>query len=518
MSNNSVNNEVKNNKKNKVVDAITRKVDMRAGIICMIFAFYMMFGFGTICVKGYEAYDLYKWYLLVIGAGVFIAAIGLCNLPKLDKGVKYKMSVMDYILCAMIVSWSIACISSVNRSSAILGDMHRKTGLFYVGFTVIAACLMARFMKHHFAVSIGFAVWTIITNILGIAQYYGKDLFNWQVYRQFTGLRSTFGNSNQYSAMCAIFLVVLIGIFIYEKNLPTLIITGVALIVDIIGGLAASSASFYFVAFGVLVAIGFAFRNVEHLKRLWIASVLIYAGLLIQRYFYNRTDDWQYFNEQITLWIFNSRKFVIALGVMIAVLGVIVFLGKPVIDKYGVIVSRVWFVLCGLILLTVIGLFIYVNKDSANIAEDAFLYKFVINDNFGSGRGKIWREVLSAYKEAGIKDKLFGVGFDNIPRFNFCAEDYNAIGETVSDAHNAYIDMLFNCGILGAGLYFALIITMIVKAVRGIKENPAAAVTVIAAATYLAVILVNFNMNIFFPTCFMVMGYGMSFAKERGGE
>ena len=71
---NTGNNE---NKKGRAQSAIERKIAFKMGIWCMIFLFYMMFGFGTVCVQGYVYYDNWKWVLLLIGVGIFVVGSGL---------------------------------------------------------------------------------------------------------------------------------------------------------------------------------------------------------------------------------------------------------------------------------------------------------------------------------------------------------------------------------------------------------------------------------------------------------
>ncbi|MBO4461526.1 MAG: O-antigen ligase family protein, partial [Lachnospiraceae bacterium] len=150
-------------------------------------------------------------------------------------------------------------------------------------------------------------------------------------------------------------------------------------------------------------------------------------------------------------------------------------MAKPLVEKLGVWMSRIWFILLGILLLIIAGAFIYANKNAASIAEDALLHKIVIADHWGSGRAEIWKEAIRLFGEGSLKDKLFGIGFNNISRFNLLAEILN--GQTLADAHNVYLDMLLTCGILGAGLYFSTIIAMIVKAAKYAKECPGAILT-----------------------------------------
>ncbi|MBO4213829.1 MAG: hypothetical protein J5876_02500, partial [Lachnospiraceae bacterium] len=97
-------------------------------------------------------------------------------------------------------------------------------------------------------------------------------------------------------------------------------------------------------------------------------------------------------------------------------------MAKPLVEKLGVWMSRIWFILLGILLLIIAGAFIYANKNAASIAEDALLHKIVIADHWGSGRAEIWKEAIRLFGEGSLKDKLFGIGFNNISRFNLLSE------------------------------------------------------------------------------------------------
>ncbi|SDX55787.1 hypothetical protein SAMN04488238_1103 [Roseicitreum antarcticum] len=78
-----------------------------------------------------------------------------------------------------------------------------------------------------------------------------------------------------------------------------------------------------------------------------------------------------------------------------------------------------------------------------------------------SGRTEIWRHYLNIYTERPI----FGFGFD---MSRFYAETYfrSEVGGEISSAHNSYITILFDFGLVGASLYFVLLFLVLIGSLR----------------------------------------------------
>ncbi|MBO4214380.1 MAG: hypothetical protein J5876_05300, partial [Lachnospiraceae bacterium] len=100
--------------KNGKSTVIDKKINFRMGILCMAFLFYMMFGFGTICVQGYVLYDEYKSILLISGAMVFAVLSIILLLPKLDSigNKKFKIGIIDALFAGTLIVWLIGTLAA----------------------------------------------------------------------------------------------------------------------------------------------------------------------------------------------------------------------------------------------------------------------------------------------------------------------------------------------------------------------------------------------------------------------
>ncbi len=77
-------------------------------------------------------------------------------------------------------------------------------------------------------------------------------------------------------------------------------------------------------------------------------------------------------------------------------------------------------------------------------------------DDGGSGRDKIYEDVWLSFKESGISNKLFGHGFNSI----------DLTSDVGTSAHNDFLEILYDCGIVGVVVYLLAAIRLIVYSRR----------------------------------------------------
>jgi len=75
----------------------------------------------------------------------------------------------------------------------------------------------------------------------------------------------------------------------------------------------------------------------------------------------------------------------------------------------------------------------------------------ITDSGFGSSRGMIWRAVLKGIAESGVVDLVVGHGTESVP---FCVQRYAGV---FKNAHNSYLEMLYDMGIIGLVLYILTI-------------------------------------------------------------
>ena len=140
-------------------------------------------------------------------------------------------------------------------------------------------------------------------------------------------------------------------------------------------------------------------------------------------------------------------------------------------------VRRRWICLAVVLVLAAAGLTaVLVLPMQGTLYELQQVLKGNWNENFGSGRIYIWKQVLRL-----IPDRpLFGAGPDTmmaaqIPGYDFIAPDGYVLKTAIDAAHNEYLNILYHQGILGLAAYLLILGATAVKWVRCAPKNTSAA-------------------------------------------
>lgn len=108
---------------------------------------------------------------------------------------------------------------------------------------------------------------------------------------------------------------------------------------------------------------------------------------------------------------------------------------------------------------TTIIVFYFLNVSSS---ISSIIEKRVSTISSGSGRIEIWKNLLSLWSESPI----FGIGWYNFLHYNielFGRENY---------AHNAYLEVLVETGVIGFAIYLSFILAVLYKTIVLTRKNP----------------------------------------------
>ncbi len=145
-----------------------------------------------------------------------------------------------------------------------------------------------------------------------------------------------------------------------------------------------------------------------------------------------------------------------------------------------------------------------------------------LQDDFGSGRGYIWRTTIQSWFELPLWDKITGYG---VNCYHMFIQQYGGAevaeyfgGAMLVDAHNEFMQILTTMGLLGVAGYFGLLISTAVRAGRKVQEKPALLMGVLVVCSYLAQGLVN-NPTVFLtPYLFLMLGIINSMEKVENAK
>lgn len=106
-----------------------------------------------------------------------------------------------------------------------------------------------------------------------------------------------------------------------------------------------------------------------------------------------------------------------------------------------------WIVLAGVLLL---GYYLY------GVVSETIIYRFTrLEEDGGSGRDYIYDVILSSFHQSEWQAKLFGHGYQSVTAIN----DWKL-------AHNDLLQLLYDYGIIGVGLYLLLLLSLVALVIK----------------------------------------------------
>ncbi|WP_455620334.1 O-antigen ligase family protein [Eisenbergiella sp.] len=132
---------------------------------------------------------------------------------------------------------------------------------------------------------------------------------------------------------------------------------------------------------------------------------------------------------------------------------------------------------------------------------------FIFNEEWGNGRGGIWKECLEIWREQGIGRKLFGVGPDCLKAFLYAEQGSRPLlAQTYADAvltncHNEWMTLLMDTGLLGLVSYAGFLVSAAVRFLK--KGGTAGAAGALAVITYTVHNMVSFQQITSTPLLFL---------------
>lgn len=149
-----------------------------------------------------------------------------------------------------------------------------------------------------------------------------------------------------------------------------------------------------------------------------------------------------------------------------------------------------------------------------------------IDDSWGSGRGALWRMGMGTFLHGNFWEKWVGVGPDCFSNAVYALYPVNDIihptgkWETASyaNAHNEWLNMLVNQGILGLLFYMGIFGTGFVRLWRRSRGDVRALLGILAVAGYCAYGVVSFQQTVSTPLIFAVLGISEAMLREKNQQ
>lgn len=431
----------------------------------------------------------------------------------------------DWAMIAFLVAAGLSTLQSDYFFESFWGNEGRYMGMFLIlmygiSFFIITRCF--KFKQWYLDAFLGAGV---IVCVIGIMQFFMFDPIGFKDNidpTQFGVFTSTIGNINTYTSYVALISGMGVVLFAVEKNVirkTWYLITVIVSFFALITGISDNA----YLALGALLGLLplYLFKNLNGVKK----YVLLLSILSAE---FQMIDTFTQKFPNHTLEINGLFEVVVKhrlLGYCVAVLWVICIL-LYILDyrlsrihpiQKGSNAGRwIWL---GFIILGVVGVgfALYDVNVGGNADKYGGLNSYLLlNDDWGTHRGYIWRIGMESFENFPITHKIFGYGPDTfgiITVNNFYNDMVSRYNEVFDSAHNEYLQYLITIGIVGLIAYLSVLIISVVEIFRVSMKKPVLLSIVFAIICYGAQAAVNISVPIVAPIMMTLLMMGLAASK-----
>lgn len=149
---------------------------------------------------------------------------------------------------------------------------------------------------------------------------------------------------------------------------------------------------------------------------------------------------------------------------------------------------------------------------------------FSFGPTWGSNRGATWMAGIQCFLKQDPAGMLLGVGPDCMAMYIHggydaallqMVQDTFSVSLVLTNAHNEWLTMLVNCGILGAAAYIGIIISAIRRFWRGRKQHGLLSACALAILAYTVNNQFSFQQSMSTTTLFLMLGMGEALWRQH---
>lgn len=440
------------------------------------------------------------------------------------KNLKQTLTLPDAALLVFLIIATLSTLLSDYVFESFWGNEGRFTGLFLLllyGASFFIISRLAQFKGWYLEL---FLISSVLVCAFGIADYFNLNLLHFKDHidpKQYSIFMSFMGNINTYTAYLSLVLGASSLLFASAKKMGRCIWYYLCLVLSIFAIITGQSDNAYLAVLALFAALPFyMFRDLSGIRRYMMILASFFSVVQLIDIINHIMPDQVLEIQGIFSVLTNFSGLPYILAALWAIVGALYVLKShgTALGKWPV---RVW----GMIILVCAAVLVFVLFD-ANIAGNGERYGavrnyVVIDDDWGTHRGYIWRLALRNYKEFSPIHKLFGYGPDTFGIMtvkNNYEEMSRRYSEIFDSAHNEYLQYFITIGPLGLAAYLTFLISSGVRMVKRAGKNPYVMAALFAVLCYGAQAFVNINLPITAPVMWTLLMLGLAGCEDRGNE
>lgn len=488
-------------------------------VLVVVSPFYAPEGYIDI---GINKFQLFQGAGIIFGV-LLVPAVLVLLYIKWKKKEKIRWSVTDAAMLVYGAAVILSFLCTDWKDNALWGTDGWYMGTITQLMFVAVYFAVSRFLEKE-------RIWYGIFLVVSFAIFLLGFLNRFSVYPiQMEGANpifiSTLGNINWF---CSYWMAVFpIGLVLYWLGEGNTVWKKAGLILYIIVGFMTGivqGSSSGFLALGAMVAVlfGLSFREEEKLLR-WMELLVLFAASafgvgILKSWFPARLNYQDVLEEKLTEFS-NIVPVLIVTAVGYAIMHYLIKYKHLRIRQFRFLRN----VIAGLVLAMAVAvgaLFVYysMNPEAAQNSKTAQI--FIIDSDWGNSRGTTWKAGTDAFRTMSAGRKLVGIGPDCFYLYVYGVEEiaqqlHNVFGNArLTNAHNEWLTILVNIGILGLSAYAAAFVSAVWRQLQAGKRKGLVLVSTVCIISYTVHNMVSFQQIICTPVVFILLGMGERSLQE----
>lgn len=436
------------------------------------------------------------------------------------------LRIADWAMIFFMAAVSVSTLQSDYFYESFWGNEGRYTGMFLILLYFVSFFIVTRFLKFKRWYLDIFLAAGMVVCLIGILQFFEIDSIgfkvglSWDDYRIFA---STIGNINTYTSYIALVSGMSVVLFAQENNVYRKVWYTICVIISLFALITGISDNAYLALialFGLLPI--YLFDSIKGIKKYMFLLALLFSefqliDIIIGKFPEHVLEITGLFNVVVG---YDKLLYVVvglwALTTFIHILD-INQIRENYLQKKGNLGRWIWFaVLISGILC--IGYILFDVNINGNADRYGSLRNYlVLDDEWGTHRGYIWRIGIESYQKFPLIHKIFGYGPDTfgiITVNNYYDEMLSRYYEKFDSAHNEYLQYFITIGVVGLVAYLSLLFTGIKEMIRASSKNPILLAISFSIICYGAQAVVNISVPIVAPIMLTLLMVGVVAARE----
>ena len=451
----------------------------------------------------------------------------LQHIRQLKKNFTIKgLCASDWAMLAFLAAALISTFQSEYFYESFWGNEGRYMGMFLIllygsSYFIISRCLV--YKRWYLDAFLGAG---LIVCAVGILHFFRCDPIGFKTEltdRDYATFVSTIGNINTYTSYIALLSGMSVVLYAVETNTRRRLWYGINVIIALFALITGISDNAYLAMmalFGLLPL--YLFDSIKGVKNyVLLLAVLFSEFQVIDLLAQSLPGQVMDINGLFNVIAAYSGLPLVTAGLWAAVAALHIIEIKAPADsclkKKGSLGRWIWLGVTILVLLGGSYMLYDVNFNGNAERYGALQSYLVINDDWGTHRGYIWRIGMELYSEFPLMHKIFGYGPDTFGILtvnNYYEEMVQRYQEKFDSAHNEYLQYLITIGIAGLLSYLAVLAASIAAMIKKAKENPAVMAIPFALLCYGVQAAVNISVPIVAPVMLTLLMVGVASTRQ----